>query len=83
MKLLNNLLQVKLSATILLTILTVSCSYAQMDTVFVNNQKIVCSVKEITPEAIKYSFPGEDLVNSVYKNTVQKIGMTIVEFTTN
>jgi hypothetical protein len=73
MKLLNNLLQVKLSATILLTILTVSCSYAQMDTVFVNNQKIVCSVKEITPEAIKYSFPGEDLVNSVYKNTVQKI----------
>jgi hypothetical protein len=73
MKLLNNLSQVKLSATILLTILTVSCSYAQMDTVFVNNQKIACSVKEITPEAIKYSFPGEDVVNSVYKNTVQKI----------
>src|SRR5471030_2934650 len=47
--------------------------YAQVDTVIVNNQKIACSVKEITPDAIKYTFPGEDVINSVYKNTVQKI----------
>lgn len=48
------------------------CS-AQSDTVVINNQKIACSVKEITPDAIKYTFPGEDLINTVYKNTVQKI----------
>jgi hypothetical protein len=46
---------------------------AQSDTVVINNQKIACSVKEITPDAVKYTFPGEDLINSVYKNTVQKI----------
>jgi len=44
-----------------------------MDTVFLNNQRIACSVKEVTPEAVKYTFPGEDVINSVYKNTVQKI----------
>ena len=48
-------------------------SYAQVDTVIVNNQKIACSVKEITPDAVKYTYPGEDVINSVYKNTVQKI----------
>jgi hypothetical protein len=44
-----------------------------MDTVYLNNQKIACNVKEITPDAIKYTFPGEEVLNSVYKNTVQKI----------
>lgn len=48
-------------------------AYAQMDTVVLNNQRIACSVKEVTPEAVKYTFPGEDVINSVYKNTVQKI----------
>jgi len=44
-----------------------------MDTVVINNQKIACSVKEITPDAIKYTYPGEDVINSVFKNTVQKV----------
>ncbi|EHQ30028.1 hypothetical protein [Mucilaginibacter paludis] len=48
-------------------------SYAQVDTLVANNQKIACSVKEITPDAVKYTLPGEDLINSVYKNTVQQI----------
>ncbi|MGN6395704.1 MAG: hypothetical protein ACTHMI_09075 [Mucilaginibacter sp.] len=52
---------------------TSTLTYAQMDTVVLNNQRIACSVKEVTPEAVKYSFPGEDVINSVYKNTVQKI----------
>jgi hypothetical protein len=38
-----------------------------------NNKKIACSVKEITPDAIKFTYPGEDLLNTVYKNSVQKI----------
>jgi len=47
--------------------------FAQMDTVFSNGKKIPCTVKEITPDAIKYSYSGEELVNSIYKSTVQKI----------
>lgn len=48
-------------------------SYAQSDTVIINNEKIACLIKEITPEAVKYTLPGEDVINSVYKNGVQKI----------
>ncbi|MFD2872868.1 hypothetical protein ACFS5N_10345 [Mucilaginibacter ximonensis] len=53
--------------------LGVLSAHAQVDTVYSNNQKIACTVKEITPDAVKYIFPGEEVVNSVYKNTVQKI----------
>lgn len=62
-------------AVALLGLLQVSVQpvYAQVDTVYTNNQKIACSVKEITPDAVKYTYPGEDVINSVYKNTVQKI----------
>jgi hypothetical protein len=57
------------SLACLLTIL----SFGQTDTIFSNNEKISCSVKEITPDAIKYTFPGEDMITTVYKNSVQKI----------
>lgn len=48
-------------------------SFSQTDTIYSNNEKISCSVKEILPDAVKYAFPGEDLINTIYKNTVQKI----------
>lgn len=64
---------IKVLSIILLLTLTSLCGYSQVDTIILNNQKIACSVKEITPEAVKYTYPGEDLINSVYKNTVQKI----------
>jgi len=54
-------------------LISAQVSKAQVDTVVSNNQKIACNVKEVTPDAVKYTFPGEDVVNSVYKNTVQKI----------
>lgn len=47
--------------------------YSQTDTIFSNNEKIVCSIKEVTPEAVKFSYPNEDLINSIYKNSIQKI----------
>lgn len=46
---------------------------ATYDTIYSNNEKIACIVKEITPDAVKFSYPGEDLVNAVYKNTIEKI----------
>jgi len=45
----------------------------QSDTIFTNNEQIICSVKEVTPEAVKFTYPNEDIINSIYKNTVQKI----------
>jgi len=48
-------------------------TFAQNDTIFLNNEKILCSVKEITEDAVKFSYPEEELVNSIYKNSVQKI----------
>lgn len=59
---------------LLFTFLIISLNiYAQVDTIYTNNNKIACSVKEITPEAVKFSYINEDLVNSIYKNTVQQI----------
>lgn len=48
------------------------CS-AQTDTLVINNEKISCSVSEITVDAVKFKYPGEEMVNTVYKNTVQKV----------
>jgi hypothetical protein len=50
----------------------VTC-FAQVDTILINNQKIACSIKEVTPDAVRYTYTGEDVVNSVFKNSVQKI----------
>lgn len=47
--------------------------FSQYDTIYSNGQSTACTVKEITPDAVKFSYPKEDLVNSVYKNTIQKI----------
>jgi len=63
----------KLLAFFFSSLLSATACYAQTDTIYVNNQKISCSVKEIAPDAVKYTFPGEDVINSIYKNTVQKI----------
>lgn len=48
-------------------------SFGQIDTIITNNDKIPCNVREITPDAVKYSYEGEELINSIYKNSVQKI----------
>src|ERR1035437_2236384 len=56
-----------------IAIILATFCFGQSDTIFSNNQKISCSVKELTPDAVKYTFSGEDLVNSIYKNSVQKI----------
>ncbi len=45
----------------------------RLDSIFTNNGTIAVSIKEITVDAITFSYPGEDLVNSIYKNTVFKI----------
>lgn len=44
-----------------------------LDSIFTSEGLILAEVKEIAPDFIKYSFPDESLVNSIYKNNVQKI----------
>jgi len=48
-------------------------AYSQQDTIFTNSEKIVCSIKEITVDGVSFTYPGEELVNTIYKNTVEKI----------
>lgn len=48
-------------------------AFSQQDTIVTNNEVIICSVKEITSDAVKFTYPGEDLINTIYKNTVEKI----------
>jgi hypothetical protein len=48
-------------------------TYAQIDTIYTNSEKIACLVKEVTPDAVKFIYPGEEVLNSIYKNAVQKI----------
>lgn len=48
-------------------------SYGQTDTIFSGNEVICCNVKEITADAVKYAYPGEDVINTAYKNIINKI----------
>lgn len=50
-----------------------SLAFSQIDTIYSNNQMIPCNVKEVTPDAIKFSYPEEDLTNTLYINAIQKI----------
>jgi hypothetical protein len=63
----------KITAIILLSCISLFVSSQALDTIYTNNQKIACSVKEVGQDAITYVYPGEDVINSVYKNAIQKI----------
>lgn len=63
----------KKTILLLSTILKTSFLIAQNDTIYTNNDKIIGSVKEITEDAVKFSYPDEDFTNSIYKNIIQKI----------
>ena len=43
------------------------------DSIFTRNETIVANVSEITEESVKYSYPGETIINSLNKNLVKKI----------
>lgn len=59
--------------TLSITLFSTVLSFAQTDTIVINNDKISCVVSEITADAVKFKYPGEDMTNTVYKNTVQKV----------
>lgn len=46
---------------------------AQTDSIFTRSEVIPCTVKEIGEQTVSYSYPGEDVINKMYKNTIAKI----------
>jgi hypothetical protein len=63
----------KITQLSILIIICMSSAFAQTDTIYTNTERISCSVKEVTQDAVKFIYPGEEIINTVYKNTVQKI----------
>jgi hypothetical protein len=66
------------NAIALLVILPLFLSkiYAQnapLDSIFTSEGLILANVKSVEPEVVKYAFPNEEVVTSIYKNTVMKI----------
>ncbi len=57
----------------LLLLFVAQYGFAQTDTLFTNTGKIPCLVKEVNPETVRYSYEGEELINTIYRNAVQKI----------
>ncbi len=65
----------KLSYTFLLVIFSVTLTFAQdaLDSIFTNTEVLAVNIKEVTEETVKFSYPGEEILNTVSTNTISKI----------
>ena len=63
---------IKIFTTIIMLCAT-TYAFCQTDTIFLNNGKIPCVVKEVTEDAVVFVYPGEEVTNRMYKNAIQKI----------
>ncbi len=65
----------QITIAIFLTLLSSSIlgQSAKTDSIFTNTGLVLANVKDISLEIIKYSFPDEELMISIHKNSVQKI----------
>ena len=63
----------KLISIIIITLIF-NLTYAQKaDTIFTHQKTIICNIKEIASENIKYSYPNENILISLNKNMITKI----------
>ena len=62
----------KIRFTILLSFITSVC-LAQLDTIYLANEKLAVEIKEVGVDAVKFTYPKEDIANSIFKNSIQKI----------
>jgi hypothetical protein len=67
----NQILNIRL-ITFLLSFLSFQ-GVSQLDTIVTNVERIPCKITEVTTDAIKFSYPNESVVNTIYKNTVKKV----------
>ena len=65
----------KLTYTFSLVILSVTLTFAQdaLDSIFTNTEVLAVNIKEVTEEAVKFTYPGEEIQNSLNLNSVSKI----------
>jgi hypothetical protein len=61
--------------TVFLTLIVLGylSANAQMDTIYTGHDKLVGTIKEVGADDVKFVYQNEDLVNSIFKNTIQKI----------
>lgn len=65
--------------TIILFIISFFCIsriFAQnipLDSIFTSEKLIIAKVKSVEPDVVTFTFPNEEVVTSIYKNTVRKI----------
>ncbi len=52
---------------------TVFAQMAELDSIFTSDGIVLANVKKIAPDVIEYSFPNEEAITAIYKNTVKKI----------
>jgi len=53
--------------------ITTSVCFAQLDTIYLSNEKLAVNIKEVDVDAVKFTYPKEDISNSIFKNSIQKI----------
>lgn len=64
------------SLHLLLLILFISVgAYGQepLDSIFTSSDVMLVNVKEVTEESVKFSYPGEDILNTLSSNAISKI----------
>jgi hypothetical protein len=65
--------KISLFAIFFFCITKIFAQNAPLDSIFTSEGLILANVKSVEPEEIKYAFPNEEVVTSIYKNTVMKI----------
>lgn len=50
-------------------------SFAQdpLDSIFISSDVMLVNIKEVTEESVKFSYPGEEILNTLSTNTISKI----------
>ena len=68
---LNHIAPALLGAILLTT--GANAQSAAVDSVYTNEGTLAVNVKEITETGIRYTFPNEDVINTVFKNSVYRV----------
>ena len=63
---------IKSAQLIFLVIFVSVCTYARepLDSIFISTDVMLINVKEVTEESLKFSYPGEDILNTVSTSAI-------------
>ncbi len=62
-----------LALMLLVGMTDITAQTAPLDSIFTSEGLVLANVKSVEPDVIKFAYPNEEVVNSIYKNTVKKI----------